>query len=184
MLHEHLRALIASNYAHRFWEWSYSISGYHEKERNGNGVLYEMILRIVFFRLWSHKSSGILTVKKLSAACVVGLGLFCTSVLQQICTATFLFGLWGKGQSSEPQSLNPLSQSVHFCITFPKWPRPSIAIQWKSSNWTVLFLQTNRELLRQYPKHAQITKEYVFLLREEALYSKRESKQLCQPLLV
>lgn len=31
--------------------------------------------------------------------------------------------------------------------------------------------------------HEQVTKEYVFSLRKEALYSKKESKQLCQPLL-
>lgn len=42
VLYKHLRALTASNYAHSFWEWSYSTSDHHDNERNGNGVLYEM----------------------------------------------------------------------------------------------------------------------------------------------
>lgn len=62
------------------------------------------------------------------------------------CTAVFLFGLWGP--CSQPQSHHPPSQSAHFHTTFPKWPRPNIAMQWKSPSWTVLFLQTKEELLR------------------------------------
>lgn len=66
----------------QFWEWSSSTSDPHE--RNGNGVLWFSTLRTAFSRLWSQKSSGILTVNN-SYKLLVWLGWVCSvSALQQI----------------------------------------------------------------------------------------------------
>lgn len=110
-----------------------------------------------FSRLLSHKSSGVLAANRsTSCLCIwVGFVLYICSATNIFCTATFLFRLQSRGPSSQSHSYCP-PQSKHFYTTFPKCPRPSMAMQRKSSSWTALFLQRNKEeLLRQYPKDAE-----------------------------
>lgn len=77
---------------------------------------------MVFSRLWSHKSSGVLTVKGVSSCLYgwVGFVLYICIATNLFCTAMFLFRLWGRGPSSQPQSYWPSSTKRTLVHYLPK----------------------------------------------------------------
>lgn len=171
-------ALGAPQSSHRgsyaqFWEWSSSSSDPHE--RNGNSVIWFSTLGTAFSRLWSHKSSGILTVNNsyqlLSWVCCS------VSALQQISLVLQCF-YSDPRQSPTATTTAPLHSVLLYYL-------PKVATAQHSDAVKILelhcpFPEEKQRRDSTQEMHEQVTKDCVFVSREEALYSKK-GKQTAVP---
>lgn len=181
-------ALGAPQSSHRgsypqFGEWSSSTSDRHE--RNGNGMSWFSTLRTAFSRLWSHKYSAILTVNN-SYQLLVWVGWVCgwagLFVLYLHCNRSLLYC----NISLQTSRQSPIVTTTALLHNVLLYYLPKVATAQHSDAVKILELncpfpaeKQRRDSIQEM--HEQITKDCVFVSREEALYSKKESNQLCQP---